>query len=84
MYAHQRSTPGFWKKYGANSGIKKKLTITPQNLKNVEKYILRDLRNFFGSVEYVQVALELQKSTAVKTIAHSLTERQTQKRSQIA
>lgn len=52
----------------------KKLTITPQNLKNVEKYILRDLRNFFGSVEYVQVALELQKSTAVKTITRSLTE----------
>ncbi|CAI5696996.1 unnamed protein product [Oreochromis niloticus] len=52
----------------------KKLTITPQNLKNLEKYILRDLRNFFGSVETVQVALELQKSTAVKIITQCLTE----------
>ncbi|CAI5696997.1 unnamed protein product [Oreochromis niloticus] len=52
----------------------KKLTITPQNLKNLEKYILKDLRNLFGSVETVQVALELQKSIAVKIITQCLTE----------
>ncbi|CAI5662150.1 unnamed protein product [Oreochromis niloticus] len=52
----------------------KELIITPQTLKNLEKHILKDLRDVFGSVESVQVALELQKSTAVKLIATSLTE----------
>lgn len=52
----------------------KELIITPQNLKNLEKRILKDLRDVFGSVENVQVALELQKSIAVKLIAYSLTE----------
>lgn len=52
----------------------KELIITPRNLKNLEKHILKDLRDVFGSVENVQVALELQKSIAVRLIATSLTE----------